>query len=198
MRAKEFTSEAIPTIQPIGNAPVDQAIAQANQPKGPGLASRAMSGISTAASRFGQGFSQGFNSSLSSAGDALSKAGVSAGFAADVANKEKAEAPYKQAFAVFAGTSKIQDVDPAMIRQVNNILASQYPEQAGWWDHVKKNTTPWDTERNPLAGTATDAVKRINPNDVAAYLRTMAKGQKYAATGNPDIDKLFTLAGIKK
>jgi hypothetical protein len=64
-------------------------------------------------------------------------------------------------------------------------------------DHVKKNTTPWDTERHPLAGTATDAVKRINPNDVAAYLKTMAKGQKVNSTGNLEVDKVLKLAGIQ-
>jgi hypothetical protein len=197
MRAKEFISEAIPTIQPIGGAPVDQAIAQANQPKGPGLASRAMSGISTAASRFGQGFSQGFNSTLSSTPDALSKAGTNAAFAADKANLEKAEAPDKQAFAVFAGTSKLQDVDPALYNQVRQILSSQIPQQQGWLDHVKKNTTPWDTERHPLAGTDINAVKRINPNDVAAYLKTMAKGQKVKSTGNFEVDKVLKLAGIQ-
>ena len=62
---------------------------------------------------------------------------------------------------------------------------------------MKRNTTPWDTQRNPLTGTATDAVKRINPNDVAAYLRTMAKGQKVNSTGNPEVDKVLKLAGIQ-
>jgi hypothetical protein len=197
MRAKEFISEAIPTIQPIGGAPVDQAIAQANQPKGPGLASRALGDVRVAASRFGQGFSQGFNSTLSSTPDALSKAGTNAAFAADKANLEKKDAPDKQAFAVFAGTSKLQDVDPALYNQVRQILSSQIPQQQGWLDHVKKNTTPWDTERHPLAGTATDAVKRINPNDVAAYLKTMAKGQKVNSTGNLEVDKVLKLAGIQ-
>jgi hypothetical protein len=197
MRAKEFTSEAIPTIPPVGDAPVDQALAQAEQPKGPGLASRALSGAKTAASRFGQGFSAGFNSSLSSGGDALSKAGVSAAHVADTAIKQKAEAPLKAAFNVFSGQSTVDDVDPALIRDVRNILNSQYPQQAGWLDHVKKNTTPWDKLGHPLAGTDTNAVKRINPNDVAAYLRTMAKGQKVNSTGNPEVDKVLKLAGIQ-
>lgn len=195
MRAKEFISEAIPTIQPIGGAPINQAITQANQPKGPGLASRALRGAATAASRFGQGFSAGFNSSLSSAGDALSKAGTNQAFAADQAAQQQKEAPYKQAFYVYAGTSKIEDTDPAMINQVRQILKSQYPQQAGWDDHVKRNTTPWDTQRNPLAGTATDAIKRVNPNDVAAYLKTVSRGQKVNPTGNPEVDKLLKASG---
>jgi len=194
MRAKEFISEAIPPIQPMGGAPIDQELAQ---PKGPGLASRALSGAKTAASRFGQGFSAGFNSSLSSGGDALSKAGVSAAHVADTAIKQKAEAPLKQAFNVFAGRSTVDEVDPALIRDVRNILNSQYPQQAGWLDHVKKNTTPWDTTGHPLSGTDTNAMKRINPNDVAAYLRTMAKGQKVNSTGNLEVDKVLKLAGIQ-
>lgn len=198
MKSKEFIKEAIPTIPPLGDAPINQAIAQTNQPKGPGLASRALSGAATAARRFGQGFSAGFNSSLSSAGDTLSKAGTNQAFAADVASQQKKEAPYKQAFYVYAGTSKIEDTDPAMINQVKQILRSQYPQQAGWDDHVKRNTTPWDTQRNPLAGTATDAVKRINPNDVAAYLKTVSRGQQINPTGNPEVDKLLKLAGITK
>jgi hypothetical protein len=197
MRAKEFISEAIPTIPPVGGAPVDQALAQTNQPKGPGLASRALSGAATAAGRFGQGFSAGFNSSLSSGGDALSKTGVSAAHVADTAIKQKAEAPLKAAFNVFAGRSTVDDVDPALARQVRDILNSQYPEQEGWLDHVKKNTSPWDTLAHPLAGTDTNAVKRINPNDVAAYLKTMAKGQKVNPTGNLEVDKVLKLAGIQ-
>jgi hypothetical protein len=197
MRAKDFISEAIPTIPPVSDVPVDQALAQAEQPKGPSLASRALSGAKTAAGRFGQGFSAGFNSSLSSGGDALSKAGVSASHVADTAIKQKAEAPLKQAFNVFAGRLTVDEVDPALIRDVRNILNSQYPQQAGWLDHVKKNTTPWDTTGHPLAGTDTNAVKRINPNDVAAYLRTMAKGQKVNSTGNLEVDKVLKLAGIQ-
>ena len=209
MRSKEFIREAglkplkplASVSEPVGSAPVDQALAQAEQPKGPGLASRALggalTGAKTAAGRFGQGFSAGFNSSLSSAGDALSKAGVSASHVADTAIKQKTEAPYKQAFNVFAGHSSYDEVDPAMVGQVRNILNSQYPTQAGWLDHIKKNTTPWDKPGHPLAGTDTNAVKRINPNDVAAYLKQVSKGQKVNSTGNLEVDKVLKLAGIQ-
>ena len=197
MRSKEFIREAIPTIPPVGGAPIDQALSQAEQPKGPGLASRALSGAATAASRFGHGFSAGFGSSLSSAGDALSKAGVSAAHTADVARGQKAEAPFKQAFNIFAGHSTWDDVDPAIVRQVRNILNSHYPQQAGWLDHVKRNTTPWDRPGHPLAGTATNAAKRIDPKDVAAYLKQVSRGQKVNSTGNPEVDKVLKLAGIQ-
>jgi hypothetical protein len=209
MRAKEFISEAglkplkplASVTEPAGSAPVDQAIAQANQPKGPGLASRALSGAlsgaKTAASRFGQGFSAGFNSTLGPGGDALTKAGVSASHVADVARGQKAEAPFKQAFNIFAGHSTWDDVDPALVGKVRNILNSQYPQQAGWLDHVKKNTTPWDKPGHPLAGTDANAAKRINPNDVAAYLKQVSRGQKVNSTGNPEVDKVLKLAGIQ-
>ena len=205
MRSKEFIREAglkplkplASVSEPAGGAPIDQALAQADQPKGPGLGSRIAAGAKTAAGRFGQGFSSGFNSSLSSGGDALSKAGVSASHVADTAIKQKAEAPLKQAFNIFAGHSTYDEVDPAMIGQVRNILNSQYPTQAGWLDHVKKNTTPWDKPGHPLAGTAVDANKRINPNDVAAYLKQVSGGRRVNSTGNLEVDKVLKLAGIQ-
>jgi hypothetical protein len=204
MRAKEFISEVglqplkplASVSEPAGGAEIDQAIAQADQPKGPGLGSRLAAGAKTAAGRFGQGFSAGFNSSLSSAGDALSKAGVSASHVADTAIKQKAEAPYKQAFSVFAGQSTFDEVDPALVGQVRNILNSQYPAQAGWLDHVKKNTTPWDRPGHPLAGTATNAAKRIDPKDVATYLKQVSRGQKINQTGNLEVDKFLKSAGL--
>ena len=141
---------------------------------------------------------EALNSALTSTPDALSKYGVNAAFAADVASQQKEEAPYKQAFQVFAGHSNINQVDPAMINKVRQILQSQYPQQAGWLDHVRKNTSPWDTQAHPEAGTASNAVKRINPNDVAAYLKAASKGERVNATGNPEVDKLMKLAGIVK
>jgi hypothetical protein len=201
MRSKEFIREAIPTIPPVGSTPVDQALAQAEQPKGPGLASRALGGAlrgaKTAANRFGYGFNAGFNSSLGPGGDALTKAGVSASHAADVATGQKNEAPLKQAFNIFAGRSTWDDVDPALVRDVRNILNSQLPQQAGWLDHIKKNTTPWDTPGHPLAGTAADANKRTNPNDVAAYLKQISGGKKLNPTGNIEVDKVLKLAGLR-
>lgn len=202
------------TGQPAGPAGIDQTIADTpakpatpyNQSAlgtgigkiGQGLSSlaKAQNPLGKFGSRFAYGLSQGANSALSSTPDALSKAGTSAAFAADVASQEKAEAPYKQAFNVFAGKSKIQDVDPALINQVSQILSSQYPDQAGWIDYVKKNTTPWDTKEHPLTGTDKDAAKRVNPNDVAAYLKTVSRGQKVNPTNNPEVDKLLKSAGI--
>jgi hypothetical protein len=98
--------------------------------------------------------------------------------------------------AAFAGKSKIQDVNPALINQVSQILSSQYPNQAGWIDYVKKNTTPWDTPKHPLTGTDANAQKRVNPNDVGPYLKTLSSGEKVNPTGNPNIDKLLKAQGL--
>jgi len=215
MRAKEFTRETIAPIapvapvatrpidkaiaqagQPAGPAGIDQAIAQTTQPKGPGLASKIASGLKTAGSRFAYGLSQGASSALSSTPDALSKAGTSAGFAADVATQEKAEAPAKQAFSVFAGQIRPEQVDPQLKTQVDQILKSQLPQQQGWIDHVRKNTTPWDATPHPEAGTAANAAKRVNPNDIVAYLKQNSRGQKLTATGNLEVDKLLKAQGL--
>ena len=215
MRAKEFTRETIAPIapvapvatrpinkviaqtgQPAGPTGIGQAIAQTTQPKGPGLASKIASGLKTAGSRFAYGMSQGVNSALSSAGDPLSKAGVSAGFAADAANQEQAEAPARQAFSVFAGHIRPEKVDPQLKTQVDQILKSQIPQQQGWVDHVRKGTTPWDATPHPEVGTAANAAKNVNPNDIVAYLKQNSRGQKLTATGNPEVDKLLKAQGL--
>jgi hypothetical protein len=61
---------------------------------------------------------------------------------------------------------------------------------------VRKNTTPWDTTPHPEAGTAATAAKRVNPNDIVAYLKQNSRGQKLTATGNPEIDKLLKAQGL--
>lgn len=202
------------TGQPAGPAGIDQAIAATpakpttpyNQSAlgtgigkiGKGLSSLAKNPLGSFGRRLAYGMGQGANSALSSTPDALSKAGTSAGFAADVAAQEKAEAPAKQAFDVFAGRIRPEQVDPQLKTQVDQILKSQLPQQQGWTDHVRKNTTPWDSAPHPEAGTATNAMKRVNPNDVAAYLKTVSRGQQVNATGNSEIDKLLKSAGITK
>ena len=221
MRAKEFTRETIAPIAPVApvaTRPIDKVIAQTGQPAGPaginqaiaatpakpatpynqsalgtgigklgkGLSSLAINPLgkfSRIGSKFGQGFSAGFNNTS----DELFKAGTNAAFAADVAALKKAQAPYKQAFDVFAGISKIEDTDPAMINKVDQILKSQLPQLDRWDDHVKRNTTPWDTQRN---------LKRINPDDIVAYLKQNSRGQKLTATGNPEVDKLLKAQGL--
>ena len=147
-------------------------------------------------SRLAYGLSQGANSALSSAGDDLSKAGTNAAFAADVAAQEKAEAPAKQAFDVFAGRIRPEQVDPQLKTQVDQILKSQIPQQQGWIDYVRKNTTPWDTTPHPEAGTAANAAKRVNPDDIVAYLKQNSRGQKLTATGNLEVDKLLKAQGL--
>ena len=200
------------TGQPAGPADINQAIAATpakpatpyNQSAlgtgigklGKGLSALAKNPLGNFGSRFAYGMSQGVNSALSSTPDALSKAGTSAGFAADVANQEQAEAPAKQAFDVFAGRIRPEQVDPQLKTQVDRILKSQLPQQQGWIDHVRKNTTPWDATPHPEAGTAANAAKRVNPNDVAAYLKTVSRGQKVNPTNNPEVDKLLKSAGI--
>jgi len=200
------------TGQPAGPAGIDQAIAATpakpatpyNQSAlgtgigkiGQGLSALAKNPLGKFGSRFAYGLSQGANSALSSTPDALSKAGTSAGFAADVAAQEKAEAPAKQAFDVFAGRIRPEQVDPQLKTQVDQILKSQVPQQQGWTDYVRKNTTPWDTTPHPEAGTAANAVKRVNPNDVAAYLKQISKGQKVNPTGNSEVDKLLKAQGL--
>ena len=200
------------TGQPAGPAGIGQAIAATpakpatpyNQSAlgtgigkiGQGLSSLAKKPLGNFGSRLAYGLSQGANSALSSTPDALSKAGTNAAFAADKANLEKADAPDKQAFSVFAGTSKMQDVDPALYNQVRQILSSQIPQQQGWIDYVRKNTTPWDTTPHPEAGTAANAAKRVNPNDIVAYLKQNSRGQKLTATGNLEVDKLLKAQGL--
>jgi hypothetical protein len=163
---------------------------------GQGLSSLAKNPLGKFGSRLAYGMSQGVNSTLSSAGDDLSKAGTNAAFAADVATYKKTEAPYQQAFDVFAGTIGREKVDPQLKNQVDQILKSQVPIQQGWLDHVKKNTTPWDTPKHPLTGTDANAQKRVNPNDVGPYLKTLSKGQKVNPTGNSEIDKLLKAQGL--
>jgi hypothetical protein len=200
------------TGQPAGPADINQAIAATpakpatpyNQSAlgtgigkiGKGLSSLAKNPLGNFGSRFAYGMSQGVNSALSSTPDALSKAGTSAAFAADVATQEKAEAPAKQAFSVFAGQIRPEQVDPQLKTQVDQILKSQLPQQQGWIDHVRKNTTPWDTTPHPEAGTAATAAKRVNPNDIVAYLKQNSKGQKLTATGNLEVDKLLKAQGL--
>jgi hypothetical protein len=202
------------TGQTAGPAGIDQAIAATpakpatpyNQSAlgtgigkiGQGLSSlaKAQNPLGKFGSRFAQGFSAGFKSTLSSAGDDLSKAGTNAAFAADVAAQEKAEAPAKQAFNVFAGIIGPEQVNPQLKTQVDQILKSQVPQQQGWLDHVKKNTTPWDTPKHPLTGTDANAQKRTNPNDIVAYLKQNSRGQKLTATGNLEVDKLLKAQGL--
>jgi hypothetical protein len=200
------------TGQPAGPADINQAIAATpakpatpyNQSAlgtgigkiGQGLSSLAKKPLGNFGSRLAYGLSQGASSALSSTPDALSKAGTSAGFAADVATQEKAEAPAKQAFSVFAGQIRPEQVDPQLKTQVDQILKSQLPQQQGWIDHVRKNTTPWDATPHPEAGTAANAAKRVNPNDIVAYLKQNSRGQKLTATGNLEVDKLLKAQGL--
>ena len=200
------------TGRPAGPAGIDQTIAATpakpttpyNQSAlgtgigkiGQGLSSLAKNPLGKFGSRFAYGMSQGVNSALSSTPDALSKAGTSAGFAADVANQEQAEAPAKQAFNVFAGIIRPEQVDPQLKTQVDQILKSQVPQQQGWIDHVRKNTTPWDTTPHPEAGTAANAAKRLNPRDIAAYLQQNSRGQKLTATGNLEVDNILKSQGL--
>ena len=163
---------------------------------GQGLSSLAKNPLGKFGSRLAYGMGQGVNSALSSTPDALSKAGTSAGFAADVATQEKADAPAKQAFNVFAGQIRPEQVDPQLKTQVDQILKSQIPQQQGWIDYVRKNTTPWDPTPHPEAGTAATAAKRVNPNDIVAYLKQNSRGQKLTATGNPEVDKLLKTQGL--
>jgi hypothetical protein len=220
------TIAPIAPVAPVATRPIDKAIAQTGQPAGPADINQAIAatpakpatpynqsalgtgigkvgqGLSALAkaqnplgkfgSRFGQGFSAGFNNTS----DELFKAGTNAAFAADVATQKKAEAPYKQAFDVFAGIIGPEKVNPQLKTQVDQILKSQVPQQQGWLDHVKKNTTPWDTPKHPLTGTDANAQKRVNPNDVGSYLKTLSSGEKVNPTGNPNIDKLLKAQGL--
>ena len=202
MRSKEFIREAglkplkplASVSEPAGGAPVDQALAQADQPKGPGLLSRAWSGAKTmagnAANRFGHGFSAGFQSGLGPGKDPYSMPGI--------ANKADAAAlePLKYAWNLYTKQITPADVPQEKYRQVQGILRNPPKD---WADHVTKGTLPpaLQKQQGPQQTTIAHSHNEpVNPQ-VANYLKQATGGQKVNPTGNAELDRILKTAGIQ-